>query len=206
MSKFVVYKAVVLGETVYIGSGAMGREKHCASGCSHVYELNKYHFEGTPIDVVIIRKGLTKEESILLEKEYILSVRPRLNKVYLTKDNLKSAQLAIFLGKRLNKEFKILFGRTRQENYKSAIPEILTFVGVLNLISGITIPKERDSRNHLDSPQARTLYSYITRKEYRERYKDWLETVFEYSEENKRVHLKLKEDVLADIKNLCTIK
>ena len=39
-----VYICKVDGEIVYIGSGKHGRHKHCTSGCSHVYELNKMHF------------------------------------------------------------------------------------------------------------------------------------------------------------------
>ena len=29
---------------VYIGKGTRGRHKHCISGCSHVFELNKTFF------------------------------------------------------------------------------------------------------------------------------------------------------------------
>lgn len=205
MSKFIVYKAVVLGETVYIGSGALGREKHCASGCSHVYELNKYHFEGVHIEVSVIKKGLTKEESLQIEKELIQKIRPRFNKVHLTKDNLKSAQIAIFLSQRLNLEFKNQFGRGKQEQSKAAIPEIISFMGISNLISGVTIPPEGDARFHLKSARARTLYGYITRKDFKEKYQTWLETVFEYEAEGKRVKLKLKEEVLEEIKSMCTI-
>lgn len=205
LSKYIVYKAAVLGETVYIGSGVFGREKHCTSGCSHVYELNKYHFEGVSIDVSIIRKGLTKEESLAIEKEYILSVRPRLNKVHLTKDNLKAAQISIFLVQRLNQEFNIIFEKGKRETFKTAIAEIITFLGVSNLITGINIPKERDSRYNLESSGARTLYSYITRKEFKEKYRTWLETAFEYKSEGYNVWLKIREYVLYDLQLKTTI-
>ena len=46
MSKdvFEVYICKFEDSVVYIGSGSLNRHKHCASGTSHVYELNEIHF------------------------------------------------------------------------------------------------------------------------------------------------------------------
>ena len=50
---YVVYIASHNGEIYYVGHGVYGREKHVNSGCSHVYELNKMHFQGIKFEVSI---------------------------------------------------------------------------------------------------------------------------------------------------------
>ena len=47
---FEVYLCKLDGKILYIGSGVQGRHKHCNSGCSHVYSLNKLYrdWETTP--------------------------------------------------------------------------------------------------------------------------------------------------------------
>lgn len=63
---FVVYAAYINGEIVYVGQGKQGREKHCTSGVSHVYELNAAHFNGETIEVNKIHMWscITKLKSI----------------------------------------------------------------------------------------------------------------------------------------------
>ena len=46
-----VYMCKLNDEVLYVGQGASGRHKHCNSGSSHVYELNKLHFQGKTFDV-----------------------------------------------------------------------------------------------------------------------------------------------------------
>ena len=46
-----VYLCYLEDEIVYIGSGKLNRHKHCNSGTSHVYALNKLRFEGVVFDV-----------------------------------------------------------------------------------------------------------------------------------------------------------
>lgn len=48
-----VYVCKLGANIIYVGSGAVGRHKHCNSGRSHVYELNKLHFEGEVFKVDI---------------------------------------------------------------------------------------------------------------------------------------------------------
>lgn len=79
---YVVYCAKLEDKIIYIGSGPFGRQKHCVSGCSHVYALNNLHFKGVVIDVSILRYGLTKEESLSIEKEFIQAYLPIYNKVH----------------------------------------------------------------------------------------------------------------------------
>ena len=66
-----VYVCRVDGEIVYIGSGRHGRHKHCDSGCSHVYELNKIHFLADDAITVIATGPLTSDA--LAEKIHSLN-------------------------------------------------------------------------------------------------------------------------------------
>lgn len=44
--KYYVYHAYGLnGELLYVGKGSGDRYKHCNSGVSHCFELNRYFFE-----------------------------------------------------------------------------------------------------------------------------------------------------------------
>lgn len=81
--KFVVYFCYLEDELVYIGEGRIGRQEHCTSGCSHVYELNKAHFEGKNIRVSVEFAFDTKEEAQSKEMECIIKYKPELNTRYL---------------------------------------------------------------------------------------------------------------------------
>lgn len=80
---YYVYAATHNNEIVYIGKGKESRYLHCASGSSHVYELNKLHFSGELVEVAILKDALTDTEATKLEREMIEEVRPAFNKVYL---------------------------------------------------------------------------------------------------------------------------
>lgn len=77
-----VYICRYKNEIVYIGQGRYGRHKHCKSGCSHVYELNKIHFQDNKSKIVVdVHYGYTKEEAVEKEKYLIDQYKPRFNKV-----------------------------------------------------------------------------------------------------------------------------
>lgn len=80
---FEVYICKYDGDIVYIGEGVFNRHKHCNSGTSHVYELNKLHFNGFSelFDVKVIYVD-TKEKASKLEKSLIDKYKPKFNKVY----------------------------------------------------------------------------------------------------------------------------
>ena len=73
-----VYICYLGSEIVYVGSGRIGRHEHCNSGTSHVYELNKLHFEGVVFDVKV-RYVKTKETSLEQEVELINRHLPTFN-------------------------------------------------------------------------------------------------------------------------------
>jgi excinuclease UvrABC nuclease subunit len=84
---FVVYIARSIDGTVlYVGHGAEGREKHCASGTSHVYELNKMHFSGQKITTEVVFRSLCKNKANDVEYEKIKEFNPVFNKMTIGRD------------------------------------------------------------------------------------------------------------------------
>ena len=73
---------------VYIGKGTKGRHKHCVSGCSHVFELNKIFFtEGVDsLDVSVVKELSSNQEAVELEKYLIGLYQPKFNKVFTNKN------------------------------------------------------------------------------------------------------------------------
>lgn len=74
-----VYIAKHGDEVVYVGKGSGERYKHCTSGRSSSYYLNKLHFDGADVVVEIHKDRLTEEEADLLEKSMIASLSPKGN-------------------------------------------------------------------------------------------------------------------------------
>lgn len=86
MSKiYELYYCIHSGEVVYIGQGAKGRHTHCNSGRSHVYDLNEIHFREGPdaLETKVVLMGRDKEKMVELEREHILTLRPKFNSQYL---------------------------------------------------------------------------------------------------------------------------
>lgn len=77
---YLVYKVIVDNNIVYVGEGRVGREKHAISGCSHVYELNKLHFEGVEVSVEIDSWHTTKSKAVKREAVLIGKLQPVYNK------------------------------------------------------------------------------------------------------------------------------
>lgn len=87
--KFELYCCYDKGKLLYVGSGALYRHKHCNSGTSHVYELNKLHFQGFIFDVKV-KYFETREDALEEEQKLIREHLPELNKVYTTRNCGKS--------------------------------------------------------------------------------------------------------------------
>ena len=91
MSKvYEVYSCSYKGRIVYIGEGARGRHKHCNSGCSHVYSLNRIHFlEGSEaLDVEVLEESSSKKYVSNKEKELIKLYDPEYNKNFTGRRNV----------------------------------------------------------------------------------------------------------------------
>lgn len=77
--QFVVYIAHDGSDAVYVGEGKHNREQHVNSGVSHVYELNKDHFNGLSyaVEVIYLKDKETAEE---LEDIFIEEFKPKYNR------------------------------------------------------------------------------------------------------------------------------
>lgn len=87
---YVVYEVTYKDEIVYIGSGSKTNKRylHPISGKSNNVELNRLYFSDPEnLKVTIIREGLTKEESLEMEKGFIQATEPMYNKVYTRRSN-----------------------------------------------------------------------------------------------------------------------
>lgn len=87
-----VYVCKMNGEIVYVGKGKKGRHKHCNSGTSHVFELNKIYFtEGSDVlDVIVVKYFQTDEEARKYEKLLISKYSPKFNKALTSNCNKAS--------------------------------------------------------------------------------------------------------------------
>ena len=72
------------GEIVYVGQGQVGRSRHCVSGISHVYGLNKLHFSEMrdSVEVDVVKFFLSKDDALKLELDLIKKHLPRFNTVH----------------------------------------------------------------------------------------------------------------------------
>lgn len=84
MHTHIIYYATYKNNIVYIGSGLPSRHKHCTSGTSHIYDLNRLHFlEPNSIQVHILKGFTSQEEALEEEKKLILEFKPVYNTQYL---------------------------------------------------------------------------------------------------------------------------
>ena len=134
MSKiYELYQCKHNDEVVYIGQGVRGRSRHCNSGCSHVYELNKIHFlEGSEaLRVEVIKEGDCKSNFEILEKELIKRFEPKFNTVH----TRSVANEAMNKTKKLRKglfEFRDKYSgkhlsKTKEESYQTLCHEFFEF-------------------------------------------------------------------------------
>lgn len=154
LTKYLVYAAKHKDEIVYIGSGVNGRENHCLSGCSHVYELNKLHFKKADTSIIVLERFITKEESLIAEKALILEYKPKYN----VRDHPHSNSMFQF--EVINKWEKY-FKSVESENYKSNIgllKELLGRFSFIELISDNGVASTNIRSNQ--QPDIKTNYIY----------------------------------------------
>jgi len=84
MHEYIIYYATYNNNIIYIGSGLQNRYKHCISGTSHIYDLNRLHFlEPDSVQVHILKGFTSQEEALEEEKKLILEFKPVYNSQYL---------------------------------------------------------------------------------------------------------------------------
>ena len=79
LSKHYVYIVKYKGEIVYVGQGFHNRYLHTDGGTSHCLELNRLFFLGEKVVTSLYKQGLSKEESLDIERKLILEYNPKFN-------------------------------------------------------------------------------------------------------------------------------
>lgn len=135
-----------LGTIIYIGSGLIGRHKHCTSGISNVYGLNDMHFKGNSVHVKIDGVFETKEKSLEREKELILKFKPKFNKQFLQTRNAEALNKGAIRVAKLRKIVKEIC----KKHYKTArngpalnfiayVETLINNFGVSGLMEGVYV-------------------------------------------------------------------
>lgn len=126
---------------IYIGSGANNRHKHCESGCSHVYELNKMHFNGDKVTTKLLHVNLSKESSVEIEKKLILEYRPILNKQFMTSD---TRNISMTEGKLLKEQLLLIIRGLDRKNpvlmkFHNQVIDFVDTYKIQGLIKGVKV-------------------------------------------------------------------
>lgn len=155
------------GTILYIGSGVSGRHKHCISGTSHVYGLNKMHFENRELSVKVLSLHESKEDALEREKDLILQYRPIFNIQYLNNEKSTRANNSGAVSNRFRKivkEYTKAMYKTlrckQSELFLEDIENLLKSYKITGLINGVKLTgsfslTNKESRyirytNHLD--------------------------------------------------------
>lgn len=179
----IVYAAFdVSGNCLYVGEGKPDRYKHITSGCSHVYEANKWHFTNKKIRVDILAEGLTKDESIKLEKEKIEELLPAWNKA--EHNTITLLSMCNFVTKQIKKFVK----RTRYENSADKYIQIAKDLCKLMNNNGYTTITKGQSWCSVKLPAG--FMSHLASSE--EKYYPTLKAVLDVKSDKGVYHIKLK--------------
>lgn len=184
--KYIVYHVIYEGDIVYIGSGVDGREKHTSSGTSHVYELNKLHFEGKDFTTKIVKRFATKEESLVCEKDHILRFTPPFNNVYLPTNRAVSGMQKF--GKfKSDIEYWVnhTLHREKREKYSKMIEVLFDRFSAKDLYNGISVD------GYAKTPKIRTILECRFLKKGVELWNDIFDVV-ELTEKDGKRFLRLK--------------
>lgn len=134
-----LYHCKYKGEVVYVGQGARGRHRHCNSGVSHVFELNKIYFTdgAEALSVEVLMQDKNKDVVVKAEEEYILARKPRFNKVLNNNvSRFKSVNDSITLRKMLLDVGEKNLSKKKLEKYNSLVLEIVDYFGYTSIING----------------------------------------------------------------------
>jgi hypothetical protein len=132
LDKYIVYKVTHNSKVIYIGSGLVGRDAHVTSGCSHVYELNRLHFQGVVPDVEVVFRG-SKEDTLHYEKGLIISYKPTFNKKHNPNFNFNTK---VGLKERWVEYFSKLPTDVKRRQCLRALDAMLTEYGICGLTTG----------------------------------------------------------------------
>ena len=128
--KYEVYLTRHNGKVVYVGEGVEGRSKHVNSGTSHVYALNKLHFEGVIFKVEAMYFD-SKQEARDKEVELINTYSPEFNKMH-----MKNKSGGLWIQKNTLLRFYADQSRTVERVARTRLLKyIIENIGVNNVVS-----------------------------------------------------------------------
>jgi hypothetical protein len=138
-------------ECLYIGSGLKDRYKHVVSGCSHVYELNRLHFEGVHVDVKVLVEFDNKQDSLDYEKQLIMSESPKFNithnSTFYTPSKVKSPALSIDIPNLISNFLREKGTSKRNEKYcAQTLRALFQYIKPISLFKVVHLPRlEKDT-------------------------------------------------------------
>lgn len=135
-----VYICRFADEVLYIGQGVKGRHKHCNSGCSHVYELNSFHFiyGSTALTTFVVKEFNDKSKAVELEKKLILKFVPKFNKVMMPNNKtLEAMTKAKEVKTKLKNYVENYNGLTdsAKNKYLKLVDELLGYHGYISIVN-----------------------------------------------------------------------
>lgn len=141
MSKiYELYTCSYEGKIVYVGEGIRGRHKHCNSGCSHVFGLNKIYFtEGVEsLSVKVLSEFKSKIQAQKKEKELIRKYEPMFNKNHSKSCNRQQnmAESKAFKQEMTSHKGKIGGTKNSYIKYEALCKELFEYFGYNALKSG----------------------------------------------------------------------
>ena len=159
-----LYHCKYKGEVVYVGQGVRGSHRHCNSGTSHVFELNKIYFtEGAEaLSVEVLMQDSNKGVVVKAEKEYILARKPRFNKVLNNKvGRFKNVNDSITLRKMLLDVGEKHLSKKTLEKYDSLVSEMVDYFGYASIINGNYVIEGKGIYQRLGKHNLRVLARWI---------------------------------------------
>lgn len=116
----------------------MGRGKHCLSGVSHVYELNRLHFtDKENVKLEVLKFFNSKEGALSCEKDLIVKLKPKLNKVYNVctrgEQAIQSKQVKLNLNSYVD---GVVWDTKQKVKCKELINEFWEFYPYIDIING----------------------------------------------------------------------
>ena len=164
--KYYVYKALgVDDEILYIGHGNGARHKHCYSGISHNYQLNKYHFEHNENGVTtsIIKWFENKDDAIAYEKQCIECYNPLFNTMMSPTNKIKpvSKRYITKVTQKALREHGIKQGSSTMTRITEKVLLLVDRHGYHRLLGGVSV----NIQDLLKTPNStlKTLYDSIRR-------------------------------------------
>lgn len=191
---------------IYIGEGKFGRHKHCTSGTSHVYDLNRLHFEGVTLEVEVVKVFGTKKEAESFEKSLIEKHQPIYNnkgKFGYTPVSVMGLEIGLKmtdLKKSLERDLRLIkLSQVKVIEVMATLEEFLNYIGRDNVLRGSYKLKGRDHYSKLGLLGMSRLIRHIA---YVDRVPNWVglffKNIYVHTKVNLVEQLYTKTDVAVD--------